>query len=347
MPDSGISEAQPSISPDGTRICYTLTNAGFNTSADVLVGSLTDPPSGGVIVSKDLTNGDYNCTWSPDGQMIAYVNGIFGAGRLVMIRADNTSLLPIELAEAAGFDGNPDWAPDGRPLCPDVAVTTTSGQAVTFSVECTDTGPEYEKSEVREYADTNPANGTLDQELAGDPFTYTPNPGFVGADTFQVNSFDALGFGTDRGTVTIEVQPPDDKGKGDGLPKARCGGKAATIVGTAGKDILRGTRGRDVIAGLGGNDRIFGAGRGDLICGGAGRDRIVGGPGNDRLFGNRGNDVLVGGGGDDRLVGGPGSDRLIGGPGLDRLIGGRGRDVCNGGPKPDLGRGCETVVGIP
>ena len=50
--DSGISEAQPSISPDGTKICYTLTNGGFNSTADVVVGTLTTPPSGGIIVSK-------------------------------------------------------------------------------------------------------------------------------------------------------------------------------------------------------------------------------------------------------------------------------------------------------
>jgi subtilisin-like proprotein convertase family protein len=82
----------------------------------------------------------------------------------------------------------------------------------------------------------------------------------------------------------------------------RCGGRAATIGGTAGPDLLRGTRGRDVIAGLGGDDVIRGLAGADLLCGGPGRDRLLGGAGRDRLRG---------GGGLDRLLGGPGRDRLF------------------------------------
>lgn len=362
IPDSSISEAQPSISPDGTKICYTLTNGGFNSTADVVVAPIASPASG-TIVSKSITLGDYNCTWSPDGQMVAYVNGIFGTGRLVMVRADNTSPLEIELAEAAGFDGNPDWAPDGRPVCTDTAVATTTGQPVTFTVECSDTGPEYELSDVREYADTQPAQGTLTQEFAGDPFTYAPNPGFTGTDQFEVNSFDQLGFGTERGTVTITVRAPDppDPDPPDPDPDPdpvirKCGGKNATIIGTTGRDVLNGTPGADVIAGLAGHDVIRGRGGRDIICGGSGKDRINGGRGKDRLTGNRGkdrltgnrgNDVLRGGPGPDRLLGGPGRDRLFGGPGRDRLLGGPGRDLCNGNAGRDRASTCARRVTIP
>lgn len=347
IPDSSISEAQPAISPDGTKICYTLTNGGFNATADVVVAPLAAPASG-TVVSKSLTQGDYNCTWSPDGTMIAYVNGIFGSGRLVMVKADNTSPIEIDLAEAAGFDGNPDWAPDGRPDCPDPAITTERDQPVTFTVECTDTGPAYERSEVREYADTLPAQGTVEQELAGDPFTYTPNPGFTGTDTFDVNSFDQLGFGTDRGTVTITVNAPDPgPGPGPEPEPGKCAGSNATITGTTGKDTLKGTNGVDVIAGLGGNDVIRGGGGADLVCGSAGNDRIGGGGGRDNLIGNAGKDILKGAAGPDRLVGGGGRDRLLGGPGKDRLLGKSGRDFCNGGPKRDRGASCERRVSIP
>lgn len=387
VPDSSISEAQPSISPDGNSICFTLTSGGFNNTADVVVASLANPGSG-LIVSKSVSAGDYNCTWSPDGQMIAYVNGIFGSGRLVMVRADNTSPFEIELAEATGFDGNPDWAPDGRPDCPDLAVETEFDQPVTFSAECVDTGPEYERTEVREFADSQPTNGTLEQQLAGDPFTYTPNAGFSGTDQFQVQSFDEFGFGTDEGTVTITVKPKPGGGGG----QARCAGKLATIKGTPGPDILTGTPGRDVITGRGGNDLIIGLGGADLICGDSGNDRLRGGGGKDRLigargkdrlrggsgadrlnggagidqlFGERGNDRLAGGAGKDRLVGGPGKDRLAGGPGPDRLLGGPGkdrlfggpgrdrllagpgRDVCKGGPGRDRAASCERRAGIP
>lgn len=110
-------------------------------------------------------------------------------------------------------------------------------------------------------------------------------------------------------------------------PAARCAGLKATIVGTAGPDVLRGTARADVIAGLGGNDTISGLGGNDVVCGGAGNDTIAGGAGNDRLAGEAGNDRLDGGPGNDALSGGPGNDSLVGGPGVDTLAGGPGTNT--------------------
>jgi Tol biopolymer transport system component len=332
---SGGHSFQPAISPDGTKMCFTLgTSAGLNSGANIMVKSLNPAGTPSVLASSGA--GDYNCTWSPDGVFVAYVTGTFSSGKLVMERADNTSPFPIELAQDAGgnrFDGNPDWAPDARPLCPDSQFTTTSGQAVTFQVVCTDTGPAYEQTDVKEFAETAPANGTLAQNFAGDPFTYTPNAGFTGTDAFQVRSFDELGFGSDTGTVRIVVEPP-----------LRCAGRTATRVGTAGNDIINGTRGRDVIVAIGGNDRIRGGRGNDVICGGlgrdnigggAGRDRARGGAGNDRIAGQAGNDNLRGDAGRDRVSGGSGRDLVLGGAGIDRLLGGTGMDRLRGGAGRD------------
>lgn len=57
-----------------------------------------------------------------------------------------------------------------------------------------------------------------------------------------------------------------------------CGGKRATIVGSARRDLLRGTRRADVIAALGGNGRGS-----DRLVGGPGRDTCLGGPRRDHL----------------------------------------------------------------
>ena len=46
---------------------------------------------------------------------------------------------------------------------------------------------------------------------------------------------------------------------------ARCAGKRATVIGTAGRDRLKGTRKADVIAGLGGNDAINGLAGNDIV----------------------------------------------------------------------------------
>ena len=319
---SGAHVSQPSISPDGTKLCYTIsTAAGNSTSAAVVAAPVSAP--GSFTVIADSGKGDYNCTWSPDGTKIAYTEDYAGNGEIFMNSSDGRGT-PIDLTNAPGvFDGSPDWAPDGRPTCPDAAATTTVTKPVTITVACSDTGPAYEQSDVKEFNKTKPRHGTVKQELASDRFIYTPNAGFVGTDSFKVGSFDDFGLGADTGTVTITVRGP------------KCGGHRATIVGTAGNDILVGTRGNDVIAGLGGNDRIR-AGRGnDVICAGPGRDQVSGGPGADRIAGGGGNDRLSGNGGDDQLSGDSGNDFLSGGPGRDRLSGNSGRDRLNGGPGKD------------
>ena len=104
----------------------------------------------------------------------------------------------------------------------------------------------------------------------------------------------------------------------------RCHGRQATIVGTAGDDVLQGTPGRDVIWGGPGNDTIYGKLGNDLICGGGGDDTIHGGRGNDEVFGGQGTDRVFGDLGDDKVVGGPGS--------YDDVSGGLGIDTVNGGP---------------
>ena len=98
-----------------------------------------------------------------------------------------------------------------------------------------------------------------------------------------------------------------------------CFGKAATIVGTSGDDVLIGTSGNDVIVGRGGNDRLVGKGGNDRICGGAGDDELLGGAGRDRLDGGAGSDVLAGGNGRDQLSGGPGADTIDGNSGADTV----------------------------
>ena len=155
-----------------------------------------------------MTAPSYDCTWSPDNTLVAYTAGAGSAGDLVMVAADGTSVFEIPLATGTDIQTNPDWAPDARPECPDSTVTTPPNVPVTFQAVCNDTGPAYEQTDVLEFNDTSPTHGTLTQELAGDPFTYTPDSGFVGTDSFLVKSFDALGFGSDTGTVTLRVQEP-------------------------------------------------------------------------------------------------------------------------------------------
>jgi Ca2+-binding RTX toxin-like protein len=150
-----------------------------------------------------------------------------------------------------------------------------------------------------------------------------------------------------------------------------CDGKPATIVGTAGDDVLKGTDGDDVIVGGGGDDLIKGRGGNDTICGRNGSDTLVGGPGNDVLLGGNGYDrvgyglapagvevdlgsgVATGWGSDrlgsmesvrgsafdDHIIGNGASNSLWGSDGDDLLIGRGGSDSLNGGPGDDDLRG--------
>jgi len=137
----------------------------------------------------------------------------------------------------------------------------------------------------------------------------------------------------------------------------RCHGRRATVVGTAGDDVLHGTPGRDVIWGGPGNDTVYGRLGNDLICGGGGDDVIHGGRGNDEVFGGQGADRAFGDLGDDKVVGGPGSyDDVAGGLGIDTVSGGPGDydlvhgdygyDRMAGGPgKHDLASFATAVAG--
>ena len=159
---------------------------------------------------------------------------------------------------------------------------------------------------------------------------------------------------------------PCDMGAIEQNAKPSCSGVLtafrATIVGTAGDDILPGTDGIDIIHGLGGDDTIHGLGSGDFICGGTGADQLSGVDGNDLLSGQDGDDILNGGAGADILFGGNlevgnnqlngdgGNDTIVGGRGDDTLDGGRGNnDTCNGGPEitGDTQINCETIKNIP
>jgi dipeptidyl aminopeptidase/acylaminoacyl peptidase len=209
---SGISEWQPSISPDGTKMCFTL-QAAATTTADVVVVSITGTlpvaPSFPADILSDTGAGvgDYNCTWSPDGTKVAYVTGTFSSGALVQENYPDDDTSFRVLTDAAGvFDGNPDWAPDAPPTCPNITVNVPFNTATAIPLNCTDQGPAYERTNVTENIRDNPTNGVLDPIGQGDPSTvlYTPKVNFSGSDSFTYRGIDARQFGA-FATVTLNV----------------------------------------------------------------------------------------------------------------------------------------------
>ena len=84
----GIDQYQPAISPDGQEMCYTETGAGDVKKVGLPV------PGASVTINADAATSQYNCTWSPDGDKIAYVNGAFTAGALVMEESSGLQAAP-------------------------------------------------------------------------------------------------------------------------------------------------------------------------------------------------------------------------------------------------------------
>lgn len=225
VPNSSLSEFQPSISPDGSKICFTI-GSGFNGDTDIMV-ALTANPASQYILSNNpnsmpITNamGDINCAWSPDGTKITYAQGVFGSAALVMRNSDATGLV-VDLSDVANvFDGNPDWAPDGRPNCQATTVAALVDTPITIPISCPDTGPDYEQTPVTTTISEQPTFGTLDPLVQGPPSSvvYRPKAGFIGTDTFKFNGFDAAGFAGPAKTITVNVVKPAPPATGT-IPK--------------------------------------------------------------------------------------------------------------------------------
>ncbi|AFY42366.1 Ig-like domain-containing protein [Nostoc sp. PCC 7107] len=195
------------------------------------------------------------------------------------------------------------------PIARNDSATTTDIQPVIINVLANDSDPDSNALTINSF--TNPTRGNLVRNN-DNTFTYTPEIGFTGADSFTYIVSD--GNLSTTATVNLTVTLGSNQ-----------------INGTNGNNILLGTSRIDVIRGLGGNDIISGLGNNDVLYGGDGNDILDGGAGNDSLYGENGSDILYAGDGNDTLNGGAGNDMLLGDAGNDILIGGLGKDILAGG----------------
>lgn len=157
---------------------------------------------------------------------------------------------------------------------------------------------------------TSPQHGVFSLNTDGS-FTYVPDAGYVGADSFTYLLRD--GTVSTPVTVTLAVNAP---------PRP-----VVTLTDSANVASYSASATGLTIHALGGNDDITGTGFDDGIFGGDGNDNLAAGNGADSVEGGRGNDRIFGQGGDDTLDGGEGDDLLHGGDGEDVMSGGLGNDT--------------------
>ncbi len=221
---------------------------------------------------------------------------------------------------------------------------------------------------------TPPSLGSLALNPNGS-FTYMPNAGVNGVDSFQYRVNDGTIDSRDVVTTTISIAPPPSPTPVNpellkllqnppppptpapvivgNLPSPETqptpinsfnpvnplGFPIDPKGGTGNLEeeiVYYGTPEDDVIVGTAKREAFFGFGKKDLLRGGGGVDRFFGGRGADAIFGGKGNDSLRGGRGYDFLQGGAGDDILHGGKGKNILTGRTGRDRFQLGKGQDL-----------
>lgn len=227
------------------------------------------------------------------------------------------------------------------PVAQDDTVTTTAGVAIAFDPLGNDSDPDGDALAVT--AMGTAGNGTV--ALADGQWTYTPDDGFSGTDSFTYTVSD--GDLSDSATVTVTVEP--DAGSGGGNPPS--GGDYVLLEGTGGADLLdvSGDTRPHRILGLDGNDTLNGGAAGDILDGGGGHNTMDGGAGDDVILGGSGYNRYHGGSGIDTLRGTDGDDmiRIYAMTGIEVIAGGAGNDTLYTGNSSDtLDLSDITVTGI-
>jgi dipeptidyl aminopeptidase/acylaminoacyl peptidase len=114
----------PRISPDGTRVAYTVTETDLEQDAYVTQIWLADIASGEVIQLTRGKKSSSDPTWSPDSRRIAFTSSrIDDKSQIFAIRPDGGEAVQLTKSETGvgGFD----WSPDGR------TIAFTAGDPVT------------------------------------------------------------------------------------------------------------------------------------------------------------------------------------------------------------------------
>ncbi|MDH5723515.1 MAG: Ig-like domain-containing protein, partial [Alphaproteobacteria bacterium] len=249
-------------------------------------------------------NGDF--TYTPNG-------GFFGADTFDYTLEDGQGNSDIGTVT---FTVNPVIPPNAPPVAVDDAFSGDQDVAIIGNVLVdnglgADSDPESDFLNVVAgvYAT---ANGSVALAANGD-FTYTPNGGFFGVDTFDYTLEDGQG-NSDIGTVTFTIDP------------VFIGGDDDVFYGTAAVEVFDGGNGSDTVdysASLAPIDvhllngtATGGDAQGDTLIS---IENIIGANINQRdtIYGNDSDNTLMGMAGDDILTGGKGADIIDGGDGRD------------------------------
>jgi Tol biopolymer transport system component len=205
---TGGEDWQPSLSPDGTRLCF-LRGPQNDKATLQLVGV-----NGGLVTPfSTTTGGSINCVWSPDGNQILYTQGVFSAGDLALRDLNGTpQSVPSSWKAPEHFDGNADWATNFSPECEDRSASIDVNKFTSVPLSCTDPDAGFGKEpptptplESRDLEIVSqPAHGTIGGISDNETVIYTPVKDFRSTDSFTYTGSDGTS-NADPATVTINV----------------------------------------------------------------------------------------------------------------------------------------------
>jgi Tol biopolymer transport system component len=131
IPTTSGAKTDPVISPDATKIVFTVGAIVFGTTSPLWIVN-----SDGTGLKQLTTDGanDYRPTWSPDGSHIAFVSTRDGNNEIYVMSADGTG--QTNITNNVASDNSPAWSPSGTTILLASDRDTTAGTQV-FSMTTT------------------------------------------------------------------------------------------------------------------------------------------------------------------------------------------------------------------
>ena len=165
---NGVADTEPDWSPDGTKIAFLSLRDG---QAEIYV---MDADGSNQTRLTDNSTIDAQPNWSPDGTKIAFQSYRDGNDEIYVMDADGSNQTRVIVNGAS--EAHPDWSPDG--------------------------------TKIAFQSDRDGNNEIYVTEILSDgAFTYTPEAGFAGVDTFTYVANDGTSD-SNVATVTITVNDP-------------------------------------------------------------------------------------------------------------------------------------------
>ena len=199
---------QPAWSPDGSKIAFTSNRSGGNYEIFVMNAN-----GSGVTRLTSISGDDAEPVWSPDGTKIVFSSTRDGNSEIYSMNANGTA--QTRLTANSGLDRAPVWSPDGSKIAfisdrsgtQQICIMDANGAnqtAVTAAASAV-SFPAWSPDGLKLAFTYNNEVQTADVVFDG-AFTYAPNAGYVGADSFSYTVTDRNGH-TSVGTVSITVNP--------------------------------------------------------------------------------------------------------------------------------------------